>query len=251
MRRFLALVAAAQATTSSAAAGAWSQDQDYGFALNQSGYALADSGEGRLLFDGYGEAGVGDGLTVVFAFDGDLDQAASQYVWRGGAGLRFSFALDGAPGWTFSVEGAVRYQGHEAVIVDPVFAGDGLGGALRLDAGHSLELFDRHVFANLGVSYTYRRLAPGETKLEFVSGIDLGPSWQMGLGYTATFAPGEFYDPGAYEKHEAQAWLRWRIDRDYALSLSVTQTLAADRAPSETALRVGLWTFFYPEDGGD
>lgn len=244
-------ISAAIAMTSGAAAGAWPQEADHGFALNQAGYAFGDSGDGRVLFDGYGEAGLGDDLTAVFAFDGDLDRATSQYVWRGGAGLRFSFALDEMPGWVFGVEGLARYQGHEGLVADPVFAGDGLGGGLRLDAGRSFELFDLHAFANLGIGYTYRRMAPGETRLELVSGIDLTPSWQAGVGYAATFAPGAFYEPGAYEKHEAQAWLRWRIDRDYALSLSVTQTLAADRTPYETALRVALWTFFYPEEGGD
>ena len=250
--RFPAItVVVAVALAPRAMSGAWPQEPDHGFALNQAGFAFGDTGDGRLVFDGYGEAGVGGGFTAVFAFDGDLDRATSQYVWRGGAGLRFSFSLDDAPGWIFAAEGMLRYQGHEALIADPVFAGDGLGGGVRFDVGRPFEIFGYQAFANLGVGYTYRRMAPGETRLELVSGIDLTTSWQAGAGYAATFAPGKFYEPGAYEKHEMQAWLRWRIDRDYALSISVTQTLAAERAPYETTLRMALWTFFYPEGGGD
>ena len=69
------------------------------------------------------------------------------------------------------------------------------------------------------------------------AGIDVDPAVQLGASYAATFAPGEFYEPLAYEKHEIQTWTRWRIDADYALSLSVSHTLAADRAPVETAIR--------------
>lgn len=230
-----------------ALAGAWPQPEDHGFSLNQTGYAMGEAGEGRLLFDGYGEAGLGGGWTAVFAFDSDLDRATAQSVWRAGGGLRYSLVLDDLPGWRFSAEATLRYQGHESLIADPAFAGDGLGGGLRLDAGTSFELFGLPAFADLGLAWTHRRLAPAETRIELGAGLDLDPSMQVGASYTATFAPGAFYEPGAYEKHEIQTWTRWRIDADYALSLSVSHTLAADRAPVETAIRLGLWTFFYPE----
>lgn len=248
MKGAVAALAAVWALSCDAAGGAWPQPADHGFALNQTGYAASENSAGRLLFDGYSEAGLGGGWTAVFAFDGDLERATSQYVWRAGGGLRFSLALDDVPEWQFSAELTLRYQGHESVFVDPVFAGDGLGGGVRLDAGRAFALFGLHGFANLGVGYTYRRLAPAETRIDLAAGIELAPDWQVGAGLAATFAPGAFYEPGAYEKVEAQTWLRWRLDDDYAVSVSVTQTLAATRAPVETSIRIGLWTFFAPEE---
>lgn len=247
MRPHFAAFACGAALAGPALAGAWPQAEEHGFALNQAGYATGGQGDGRLVFDGYGEAGLGGGWTAVFAFDSDLDRATSQSVWRAGGGLRYSLSLDGLPGWHFSAEATLRYQGHESLVLDPVFAGDGLGGGLRLDAGVSFELLGRPAFADLGIAYTHRRLAPAETRIELSAGIDVDPAVQLGASYAATFAPGEFFEPGAYEKHEVQTWTRWRIDADYALSLSLSYTVAADRAPVETAIRLGLWTFFYPE----
>jgi hypothetical protein len=251
VRRRAVLCAAACALILEAAAGAWPQAPDHGIAINQAGYAISGDRDGRLVFDGYGEAGLGGGWTAVFAFDGDMDTAGGLYVWRAGGGLRFSHAFDGLPGWQFGGELVLRYQGHESVVVDPVFAGDGLSGGVRLDAGRNFEAFGVPGFVNLGVGYTYRRLAPAEMRVELTGGLDLSPDWQAGVGLASTFAPGAFYEPGAYEKHEAQAWLRWRLDADYALSLSVAQTLAVERTPMETTIRIGLWTFFAPDTAGD
>jgi hypothetical protein len=247
------LLLAALALTPQAQAGAWPQEPGHGFAINQSGYGFTEDDRTRLLFDTYAEAGLGHGLTAVFAFDGDLSPDISQYVWRAGAGIRASFDTDLAPGWLFSAEATLRYQGHQSLIVDPVFAGDGIGYGARLDAGRSLSLFDLTGFVNLSAGWVHRAQAPAEIKLEAVAGLDLSDTWQTGLGYFGSRADGAFFDPGAYEKHEAQAWLRWRIDADYALALSLAQTIAVDRVPHETTVRLALWTFFYPEveDGGD
>lgn len=231
-----------------ARAGAWPQPAGEGFALTATGYALRAGETPRLTFNGYGEAGLGGDLTAVFLFDGDLDLAATDYVWRAGAGLRTTFALDEEHTWLVSVEGTVRYQDHAALIPDPVFAGDGWGGGVRADAGHAFLLMGRHAFADLGVSYTYRSLAPAETRVEIAAGLDLTVHWQAGLGLASTFAPGAFYEPGAYEKHEAEIWLRWRLDDAYALSISVMQTLAAERAAQETVIRLGVWTFIREGD---
>jgi hypothetical protein len=128
-----------------------------------------------------------------------------------------------------------------------VFAGDGLGGGLRLDAGRNLEVLGHTAFLNVGLGAMYRRHAPVEWRFETTTGLDLTDRWQMGLGYAATLAPGAWYEPGAYEKHELQAWLRWRVDSDYAISVSVTQVIAADRTDRDTVFRIGLWSFIYPE----
>lgn len=251
MKRRSAIALLAALLTHTAWAGAWPQPPDHGFAINQIGYAARDGGDAdRLVFNGYGEAGLGGGVTAIFAFDGDLDRGATEYVWRGALGARLSFAFDAAPDWLFAVEGALRYQDHAGGVIDPVFAGDGWGGSLRLDAGRAFEVFDRHAFANAAVSYTYRGDAPGETRLELVCGLELSPSWQAGLGFASTFAPGAFYEPGAYERHEADGWLRWRLDGDYAVAFSVTRTLASERAAPDTVFRLGLWTFFAPDSGG-
>ena len=236
-----------------ALAGAWPQQPGYGFAINQSGYGFAADGRKRIVFDGYAEAGLGYGLTAIFLFDSDLSPDTSQFVWRAGGGLRASFSTDLLPGWMLSAEASVRYQGHESLVVDPVFAGDGVGYGGRIDAGRSFEVFDLNGFFNVSSGYVYRSMAPGEIKLEAVAGLDLDEDWQIGAGYFGSIAPGEFFEPGAYEKHEVQAYLRWRIDVDYAVAISVAQTVAVARTADETTFRLALWTYFYPPppDGGD
>ncbi len=247
MKPFAGFALVAAAAASSAFAGAWPQQLDHGLSINQAGQAYREGGR-RLLFEGYGEAGLGDGLTVIFSFDSDQNHGSGESMWRAGAGLRYSFQTALAPSWWFAAEAGGRYQGRQSVVVDPVFAGDGLGASIRLDAGRSFEIFDLHAYANFSVAYVGRRFAPAEKKIEFVSGVDLSEDWQAGFGYFATFAPGAFYEPGAYEKHEAQLSLRWRIDADYALSISASRSFLTDRTPEETTLRLALWTFFWPEE---
>jgi hypothetical protein len=233
--------------------GAWPQPAEHGFVLDQMGVAYGQDGPTRELFQGYGEYGLGDASTLVYGFEADTAADQSTYVWRLAGGLRRTFEVSFVPGWLFAGEVSVRYQGHTSVVLDPVFAGDGLGGSLRFDAGTGFELWHRHAFANLSAGYVIRHQAPNEIKLEAVGGLDLSDTWQVGTGYFGSRAAGPFYEPGAYEKHEVQAWLRWRLDNDYAIQLSVARTLYTERTPDETTLRVGVWSYIWPEpdDEGD
>lgn len=244
----LSAALSAAALTSKVESGAWAQPEDYGFALDQFGLAYGRDGGRRQLFEGYGELGFGDDWTLVYKYEADSAADQGSYVWRIAGGLRRTFELAQVPDWVFAAEGSLRYQGHTSVVFDPVFAGDGFGGAVRLDAGTAFDLFGRHGFANLSGGYVVRRLAPDEVKLEAVAGLDLSDTWQAGTGYFGSIAPGKFFEPGAYEKHEVQAWLRWAFDVDYAVQLSVSQTFLTDRTPQETTLRLAVWSFIRPDE---
>lgn len=229
-----------------AAAGAWPQAADHGLSINSVGVAVAPDGTQRLLFEGYGEAGLGAGLTAVFTFEGEMTRGAAAYSWRAGGGLRWSFALEDAPEWHFALEGRGGWQDYGSALGDPVFAGDGFGGLVQADVGRGFRLWDASGFINLSAGWAWRGNTADEWRVNVLGGLDLAPDWQIGLGYFSTYAPGDLYDPGVYEKHEVQLSLRWRLDADYALSISAARTLAGDRVPRETALRVALWTFFAP-----
>ncbi len=234
-----------------AAAGAWAQPKDYGLSINSVGLAQASDGVQRLVFEGYGEAGLGSDLTAIFAFEGEMTRGAASNSWRAGGGLRWSFQLADAPDWRFALEGRGSWQDYGTALADPVFAGDGLGAAVQVDAGRAFQAFGAHAFANFSAGWAWRGDTADEWRLNAVAGIDLDDDWQLGAGWFSTFAPGDLYDPGVYEKHEAQLSLRWRLDADYALGLSAAQVIAADRAPRETTLRLALWTSFYPEPDED
>lgn len=227
--------------------GAWPQPEGEGMLINQAGYAVPEGGGRRVLTEGYSEWGLGEDFTAVLAFDSVLEPESSLNVWHGTAGIRYSLAFDDLPGWRFGLEPRFGYQFHDSAITDPVFAGDGWSYGLRLDAGRSLEVWDRHAFANLGISAATRSQAEGEFKLDLVAGIDLAEDWQAGVGYFGTYAPGEPIDPGAYSKHDISLYLRWRFEADQAISASVTQTVSADRTAPETTIRLALWTYFKPE----
>lgn len=231
-----------------ACAGAWPQPADHGISINSVGYASGADSDGRVLFDSYAEAGVGDGFTAVFTFESKMAGGMAMYGWRAGGGLRFSLEPPSASPWLLGVEARINYQDFGSAIGDPVFAGDGVGTAIQFDAGRAFEIAGRHAFANVTAGWSWRGNTADEWRLNVVTGIDLGESWQLGAAYFSTYAPGDLYDPGVYEKHEAQLSLRWRIDADYALALSAAQTISTDRAPRETTLRIALWTFLYPSE---
>lgn len=243
--RVAAIIAALGVT--SAAAGAWPQDKDYGLSINGVGIAQAPGREQRLLFEGYGEAGLGSALTAVFSFESEMTYGATVYSWRAGGGLRWSFSLEDAAPWRFAVEARASWQDFGTALGDPVFAGDGLGGLLQADAGRSFDVWGVPGFVNFSAGWAWRGNTADEWRVNVVAGFDVDEDWQVGLGYFSTSAPGDVYDPGVYEKHEAQVSLRWRLDADYALAVSAAHVLSGDRVPTETTLRVALWTFFYPE----
>lgn len=246
MTRFLAVGAL---LAGAASAGAWPQEPGRGLAINSVGLASAEGQAQRLLFEGYGEAGIGAGLTAVFTFEGEMTRGTALYGWRAGAGLRWSFALEDAGPWVFGVEARANWQDHGSALNDPVFAGDGVGGVLQADAGRSFRVWGADGFANLSAGWAWRGETADEFRFSAVAGLDLAEDWQAGAAYFSTYAPGDLYDPGVYEKHEANVSLRWRVHPDYALSLSLSQTLASDRAPRETVLRLAVWTFFAPSNG--
>ncbi len=231
-----------------AAAGAWPQEAGQGLSINSVGLAVTPDLERRLLFEGYGEAGLGAGLTAVFTFEGETVPGSTLYGWRAGAGLRWSFTLDGADPWRFAIEARGGWQDHGSALADPVFAGDGFGSVLQADAGRSFELWGRSGYLNLSAGWASRGNTADEFRINAVAGIDLDPEWQVGVGIFSTYAPGDLYDPGVYQKHEVQIALRWRIDADYALGFSLARTVLTDRAPSEAVLRVAVWTFFRSDD---
>ena len=234
-----------------ALAGAWPQPLEHGLSISSVGYASGANGGDRVLFDSYAEAGMGDGFTAVFSFESELASGMAMYGWRAGGGLRFSLEPETASPWLFSIETRISYQDYGSAIGDPVFAGDGTGAAIQFDAGRAFQIGGMHGFANVSAGWSWRGNTSDEWRINAVAGLDLSESWQIGAGYFSTYAPGELYDPGVYEKHEAQVSLRWKIDADYALALSAAQTISADRVPEETTLRLSLWTFLYPEPDDD
>jgi len=248
MRRMLA---AAILLSGAAEAGAWPQAKAHGLSISSVGITRVPDRTQRLLFEGYGEAGLGSDLTAVFTFEGEMTRGAAIYSWRAGGGLRWSFTLEDSDPWRFSIEARASWQDYGSALADPVFAGDGLGALLQADAGRSFKIEGLNAFANLSAGWAVRGGTADEWRLAAVAGLDLDDDWQLGVGYFATYAPGDLYDPGVYEKHEAQLSVRWRIDADYALALSLAQTLAGDRVPEETTLRLALWTFLYPEPDDD
>ncbi|MFT3808314.1 MAG: hypothetical protein QM698_00165 [Micropepsaceae bacterium] len=228
-----------------ALAGAWPQSVDHGLSISSVGYASGADDGARVLFDSYAEAGLGDGFTAVFTFESELAHGMAVYGWRAAAGLRYSHEPAASP-WLFSIEARISYQDYGSAIGDPVFAGDGAGAVLQADAGRAFQIAGLHAFANVSAGWSWRGNTADEWRVNAVAGIDLSDSWQIGAGYFSTYAPGDLYDPGVYEKHEAQLSLRWRIDADYALAISAGQTISADRAAEETTLRLALWTLLYP-----
>ena len=237
----------AMSLASVARAGAWPQEADFGISINSVGLARAEDGSQRILFDSYAEAGLDDGFTAVFAFESEIAEGMATYGLRGSGGLRLSFEPDAVSPWLLGVEARISYQDFGSTIGDPVFAGDGVGAIVQLDAGRGFEVWGRHAYTNLSVGWSWRGNTADEWRFNAVAGLDLDDDWQAGIGYFSTYAPGDLYDPGVYEKHEVQLSLRWKIDADYALAISAAQTVAVDRASDETTLRLALWTFIYPE----
>lgn len=241
----------ALAMSAAAQAGGWAQTEDFGLSISSVGLARSADGGERVLFESYAEAGLGDGFTAVFTFESELAEGMAMHGLRGSGGLRFSLEPQAGGSWQVGLEARVTYQDHGTAIADPVFAGDGVGAVLQVDAGRAFDLAGLHAFANLSAGWSWRGNTADEWRLSAVAGLDLSADWQVGVGYFSTHAPGGRYDPGVYEKHEIQASLRWTIDADYALGLSLTQTVFAERAPEETTLRLALWTFLYPEPEED
>jgi cellulose synthase/poly-beta-1,6-N-acetylglucosamine synthase-like glycosyltransferase len=231
--------------------GAWSEADGHGFVLDQAGLAYGPQGRTRERFQAYGEYGVGGNWTAVYGFEADTAADKSSYVWRLAGGARRTLDFELVPGWLLAAEATVRYQGHTSAVPDPVFAGDGFGAGVRLDAGRSFDAWGYHAFGNLSAGYVVRQQAPDEIKLEMVGGVDLSGSWQIGTGYFGSIADGPFFEPGAYEKHELQSWLRWRMDEDFALQVSVARTVYTERTPQETVLRIGVWSFIRPDPEGE
>ncbi len=245
------LLVASVALTCVACAGAWPQDSGFGLTINSVGLARSADDRQRVLFDSYAEAGLGDNFTAVFTFESELADGMAMYGLRGGGGLRFSFEPADVAPWIVGLEARITYQDYGSAIGDPVFAGDGVGAVLQADAGRAFEVWGMHAFTNVSAGWSWRGNTSDEWRLNAVAGLDLSDTWQTGAGYFSTYSPGDLYDPGVYEKHEAQLWLRWRIDADYALAISAARTLSVDRAPDETTLRLALWTFIYPDPEGD
>ncbi len=244
-------VLVAAALSGVAQAGGWAQAADHGISINSVGMAEDSSGDARLLFESYAEAGLGDRFTAIFTFESEVVGDSAMYGFRGGGGLRYSFAPPSVDPWQIGLEARITYQDYGSAIADPVFAGDGVGAVLQVDAGRAFQIGGRHAFANLSAGWVWRGDTADEWRLSATAGLDLSAAWQAGIAYFSTYAPGDLYDPGAYEKHEVQASLRWTIDADYALSLSVSRTVAAERTPKETTLRLAIWTFLYPDPDED
>lgn len=234
-----------------ALAGAWPQAPEHGISINSVGLARAPDDSQRVLFDSYAEAGLGDGFTAVFTFESELADGMAMYGLRGSGGIRLSFEPEQVSPWLVGVEARISYQDYGSAIGDPVFAGDGVGAVLQAEAGRAFEVWGVHAFTNFTAGWTWRGNTSDEWRFNAVAGLDLDDNWQAGAGYFSTYAPGDLYDPGVYEKHEAQIWLRWRIDADYALAVSAAHTLSVERAPEAMTLRLALWTFIYPAPEDD
>lgn len=231
--------------TTSAEAAAWARPAGEMMTITQVGWAIDQEQRQDLVADGYGELGLGHGLTAVFMGDSEQSMDGSSLpVWRFGGGIRQSFEWDLLDGWLVAAEATVRYQGRD-LGGDLFFAGDGFGYGARLDVGRSWDLLGERGYVNVAAGYVGRRNAPGEIKAEMVVGWDLDDDWQASVGYFGTWAPGPFYEPGAYEKQEGQIALRWQFLEDYALSLSVWQSVYTHRSETlaSTTVRLGIWSF--------
>ncbi len=198
---------------------------------------------GRAAFGTYAEYGWSDSLTIVFSSDGEADFAGGtkSSAWRRCA-CRPSAVGRLAPCGRTHAALAGRERRKRSAVPDR-------GGLWLLDPRRCREAADGVRVHRLlqrrrdlcGPANGRGRMAPGPR-----SGLRSHGPLADQCAWRSTIAPGDDLIPGAYEKHGLDAGLRWRFLDDWAISLSVGRTLAADRTPAESLVRLSIWNWSSP-----